>query len=53
LDNPNGGKPPTWVLFLTLIISTDRGPVLNSSSSFFPCSTRQQPQFIINSETLN
>ena len=31
------GNPPTWVLFLTLIMSTDKGPVLNSSSSFFPC----------------
>jgi hypothetical protein len=31
------GNLPTWVLFLTLIISTERGPVLNSSSSFFTC----------------
>jgi len=32
----------TWVLFLTLIIRTERGPVLNSSSSFFPACEKIQ-----------
>lgn len=33
----------TWVLFLTLIMSTERGPVLNSSSPFPPAFAPSQP----------